>query len=220
MGERGWAALGAALPQLPALTCLQVEACTGMGDAGAAALAVGIPGASTLETINLHGCGIGDDGARALAVVMRSHRQEPALHVYLTGNAYGEPGKSALDDAANSMLATIAECEEALLKDLAPLDASKLRKRAKFLLKRFFENEPAGQDLSADGLRQEILKRFQAWVAHLTGPDAEYPMVFGTAQAIAGGKVKFGARSRITDDELTIISEIVDGDVKKEALLV
>jgi hypothetical protein len=100
VAERGWAALGAALPQLPALSSLQAEECVGMRDSGAAALAVGIPGALSLETVNLHGCGIGDEGARVLAVVMRGHRQEPALHVYLTANDYGAAGKAALDDAA------------------------------------------------------------------------------------------------------------------------
>ena len=57
-----------------------------MRDTGAAALAVGIPFCLGLETVNLHACGIGDEGARAVAAVMRNHRRDQALHIYLTGN--------------------------------------------------------------------------------------------------------------------------------------
>ncbi len=84
----GWTALGTALPELVALKSLQAEECSGMRDTGAAALVVGIPACGVLETLNLHACGIGDEGARAVAAVMRNHRQDPALHVYLTGNEY------------------------------------------------------------------------------------------------------------------------------------
>ena len=83
---RGWTALGTALPELAALKSLQAEESSGMRDTGAAALAVGIPFCLGLETVNRHACGIGDEGARAVAAVMRNHRRDQALHIYLTGN--------------------------------------------------------------------------------------------------------------------------------------
>ena len=61
-----------------------------MHDDGAVALAVGLPGCPALESVNLHACSIGDNGARAMAAVTRARQRGPALHIYLTGNEYAE----------------------------------------------------------------------------------------------------------------------------------
>ena len=52
VGQVGWAALGAALPQMSSLTCLEIRDAQ-MDDAGAAALAAGLPGAPVLQELYL-----------------------------------------------------------------------------------------------------------------------------------------------------------------------
>lgn len=82
----GWKALGATLSKLLVLKSLQAEGCSGMGDSGAGVLVAGILGCPVLETVNLHACKIGDEGACAVAKVLRERKQTQVLLIYTTGN--------------------------------------------------------------------------------------------------------------------------------------
>ena len=62
---RGWAALAAALPQLPALRTLVARGSPGMGDEGARAFADSLPQCRALRTLDVGGCGITRGGGRA-----------------------------------------------------------------------------------------------------------------------------------------------------------
>ena len=114
IGQDGWAALGAALPRLPALAALYANGCSGMGctgvdalfagagagdgaGAGAGAGAEDAPAAPALGALWLLDCNIGDEGGRALANALP---RCPALQVLyiLAEHARGNPVRGeALD---------------------------------------------------------------------------------------------------------------------------
>eukprot|EP01043_Picozoa_sp_COSAG02_P060865 COSAG02_NODE_8048_length_2733_cov_2.066819_1_plen_337_part_00 len=98
--ESAWQALGAALPQLPALAKLSVSSCEGMGDTGIAALAVGLPGAAALTQLSLYSCNIGDAGARVLMSVLPSC--DALVEVSLQDNAYRSETRAALVELGSS----------------------------------------------------------------------------------------------------------------------
>lgn len=114
---------------------------------------------------------------------------------------------------------TIADCEAALLQQLESMDTSALRYRSRYLLAKLLAEQREVTDAKAEAaqLRSEIMSRFQQWVAHFTGPDVSYDVIFGTAQAIWAGKVVFGTRTRISLGDLNVVSEIAAPDAKKEA---
>eukprot|EP01045_Picozoa_sp_COSAG04_P005574 COSAG04_NODE_260_length_18679_cov_4.566439_13_plen_368_part_00 len=108
IGQDGWAALGAALPHLPALAALYANGCSGMGCGGVGALFAGAgagagagaedpPAAPALGALWVLDCNIGDEGGRALANALP---RCPALQVLyiLAEHARGNPVRGeALD---------------------------------------------------------------------------------------------------------------------------
>ena len=68
--ETGWLALAAAMPHTPALKVLWLSDSRGMNDAGVQALAGSLPRTLALEELNLGACSFGDEGGRALAMVL------------------------------------------------------------------------------------------------------------------------------------------------------
>lgn len=75
--------MGAVLPQLTRLTQLNTDGCVEMGDAGDAALAVGLP--PSLQTLEV--TGIGAAGAQALAPAVL--RCDQLTHLQLLEGDYG-----------------------------------------------------------------------------------------------------------------------------------
>ena len=68
---RGWAALIAALPSLPALEHLVLESNTGLGPEGAAALAVTVPNCPRLQELHLYECELGGQARSRLEALNR-----------------------------------------------------------------------------------------------------------------------------------------------------
>ena len=93
IGIDGWAALAGALPHMPVLRVLWAGACE-MGDDGVAALAAGLPSARALSELHLDNSDIGSEGACALASVLRGCRCLTFLS--LAGNDYSADARSAL----------------------------------------------------------------------------------------------------------------------------
>jgi hypothetical protein len=125
IGIAGWTALGHTLNSLPYLRTLNCSSCgvmsrsakeprekwvercsrdkTGMGDDGAIAIAAGLAGAASLESVYLDTCGIGDAGATALAAAMPDC---PSLNrLFCFSNPIGQAGRSAFE-------AAIPQCPE------------------------------------------------------------------------------------------------------------
>ena len=98
VGPQGWEALGAALPQLPLLVNLELNDNTSLGNAGARALARGLPEAAKLREVYLPDCAIGTEGAAALAAVLP--RCKALALLSLRGNPISAAGQTALRAAA------------------------------------------------------------------------------------------------------------------------
>ncbi len=119
IAEAGWVALGTALMHTRALRSLQLEGCTGLRCAGLVALSRGIPCASQLHLLNLHGCRIGDEGACALASVLPSCRLTEV-----------EKTLSQLIDAVQTNIAAEAADQARREADVAAKQAAEMSRRA------------------------------------------------------------------------------------------
>ena len=82
IGAPGWTALAAVCPRLPALRTLQAFQCTGMGDAGVAALAAGLPAARLFERLNIIDCDIGAAGGQTLIKLVAKCPRLAYLHAH------------------------------------------------------------------------------------------------------------------------------------------
>lgn len=104
IGEVGWAALGAALPQLTQLSVLGLSGCGGMGSDGLGLLAAGLPGA--LTTLSLASCGIGVTGIESLVTSVSKCAELQYLNLASNPAKHGAECNNVVDIAAKQSLRT------------------------------------------------------------------------------------------------------------------
>ena len=152
------------------LTTVDLSRNEAIGDAGASALGRALRSSCRLTTLELRACGVGDEGAAAIATALSARRrQAPLAHLNLSFNpAIGTDGVDALRQAA-------AQCSGGKLRriDLAGVSATAGQLAAcQHALTAVGRAHPDGPTLWQEGLHTAFTMRFADGVDALRDSDA------------------------------------------------
>lgn len=135
-GARGMGGIAKALKINTTLTNIFLNSIEGVGDFGAEIMADALASSSTLESLNLSGCGIGALGSRAIFIALKVKTSLKTL--CMANNNIGDTGATALAGAltSNNSLTTLNlfSCGIGPLGSRAIADALKINTSLKTLV--------------------------------------------------------------------------------------